>query len=366
MLHEGQGVQLIDRLLFDSPADPLSGANVLGSFISNRSATTELDRQILVGFRESLIGVFTTERPGPRGRSLVACNEIDGLQYRIWFQARCPLARRIPSTPMFASRIVRFFDDWLLSDIQQVFEPEQRTAQLRLAAELALRKPWLTFRNPQLLRRSRTIQRRFHRFFSSRFGERFIVGRPCDIDEAMTALQESYRAREAAAGEPTYYLDHPFAAFSTVLPAELYDVRSVGVLSSAEIGLGFLRDYADVLAAFEQPWLIEKPGRRELLWRYLQDPAIEPAALGLPAEQDPRRASELFRLLLTDPSFDWERDGEELLREHKHSFYSGPRWPLVVALRPELLAAIRGEGDAVPSSRARRVRRQRKRRAGAG
>ncbi|HEV2373047.1 MAG TPA: hypothetical protein VGS19_12845 [Streptosporangiaceae bacterium] len=60
------------------------------------------------------------------------------------------------------------------------------------------------------------------------------------------------------------------------------------------------------------------------------------------AARDPDKASLLFsRLLRRKRGFSWETDGEDLLREHKPSYFDGTRLPRTVVLSPLLSNALR-------------------------
>ena len=58
------------------------------------------------------------------------------------------------------------------------------------------------------------------------------------------------------------------------------------------------------------------------------------------ARADTTRASQLFRHLLSKPSFSWERDGEALLLEHKPWCFGAKPQPPVTPLSNELAKAL--------------------------
>jgi hypothetical protein len=59
---------------------------------------------------------------------------------------------------------------------------------------------------------------------------------------------------------------------------------------------------------------------------YLKDDSIPPA---------------VFRQLLNEPGFSWERDGEPLLRRHKRAYFERPVYPSVTPTSSRLTEHLR-------------------------
>jgi len=88
---------------------------------------------------------------------------------------------------------------------------------------------------------------------------------------------------------------------------------------------------------------------------YLQEPSISPLPLRRLAERDPERASRVFRCVLKQPDFSWERDGEALLRRYKASYFERPALPSVTLIDEALARAqIAASNAAAARSSARR------------
>jgi hypothetical protein len=69
---------------------------------------------------------------------------------------------------------------------------------------------------------------------------------------------------------------------------------------------------------------------------------ISPEPLRRLAARDPAKASIVFtRLLKPKRGFSWETDGEQLLRQHKPSYFDGTVLPRTVVLSESLSSAMR-------------------------
>ena len=58
-----------------------------------------------------------------------------------------------------------------------------------------------------------------------------------------------------------------------------------------------------------------------LILAVLQDESVSPLAIRRLVQRHPEGADPVFRTLLRKPGFSWERDGEELLRRRKKTFF---------------------------------------------
>jgi hypothetical protein len=101
-------------------------------------------------------------------------------------------------------------------------------------------------------------------------------------------------------------------------------------------GLGFYADFGLVGEAFTNPGLLRRRRWREQALSYLEDESVEPMVLRRLADRDPEKATVVFRRLLKRPRFDWNRDGEKLMREVKPGYYDRPPRPRVSPLSERL------------------------------
>jgi hypothetical protein len=115
------------------------------TFVSAHPELAEADRQMLLGWREVVHGVFEIrERDGD---AIIAVNLIDELTYRVWSNSGRSALASMPPGYFMVARIVPIGIGWMLSGAQQTFDASQRAEVLQVAAELATGHPHLVFRN---------------------------------------------------------------------------------------------------------------------------------------------------------------------------------------------------------------------------
>jgi hypothetical protein len=127
------------------------------------------------------------------------------------------------------------------------------------------------------------------------------------------------------------------------LPPDLVDSETVALIHDDTGGLGFYAEYEYGLAeeAFADPDLVRRRRWREQALAYLHDDSVEPMVLRRLAERDPAKASVVFGRLLKRPRFEWNRDGEALLREAKADYFGRVPRPRVSPVS-ERLATFAG------------------------
>ena len=136
---EGPGHFILQR--------PLPGGRtVVETFVSAHPELAEADRQMLLGWRDVVEGVFEIRERDCE--AIITINLIDELTYRVYSNVGPgALAPTKPGCFMIA-RIVPIETGWMLSGTQQTLDASQRAGVLQVAAELAAKNPPLVFRNP--------------------------------------------------------------------------------------------------------------------------------------------------------------------------------------------------------------------------
>ena len=230
---------------------------------------------------------------------------------------------------LFVGRIVRVDEDWMVSGNPAMFPASSREQMLTIAAQQALRHPEAVFRNPDRLADARRVAAQHHEVFVERFGTDLVV---VPGDNAPGTMEEFYR-RVAVQAVNTGKDGEPPAIPPFDFPEDLLFAESVVIFSSAEEGLSLYPDYQLLEELFSNPKLITRRRYRETLAGYLEDPDAPPELIRRLAARDPGRASAVFtRLLRRKPAIRWETDGEELLRQHKPSYFDGTLLPRTVVL----------------------------------
>ena len=168
---ESEFINIIDHFILQRPLP--GGRTVVEAFVSAHPELAEADRQMLLGWRDVVEGVFEIRERD--GEAIIAVNLIDELTYRVYSNAgTVALAPMEPGCFMIA-RIVPIGVGWMLSGAQQTFDASQRAALLQVAAELAVGYPRLVFRNPDKVTQGWELARKQRAMFIEFFGSDLIV-----------------------------------------------------------------------------------------------------------------------------------------------------------------------------------------------
>lgn len=134
---ESEFANLLDRFILQQRL--ADGRTVVEVFVAEHPELTDADRQMLLGWREVVDGVFEIRERA--GDAIIAVNLVDEMSYRI--RANAGPAALVPMRPgrFMTARIVPAGGDWMLSGGQRLFPASERAAMLRLAAELATGHP---------------------------------------------------------------------------------------------------------------------------------------------------------------------------------------------------------------------------------
>ena len=340
---ESEFINIIDHFILQRP---LPGERtVVEAFVSAHPELTEADRQMLLGWRDVVEGVFEIRERD--GESIITVNLIDELTYRVYSNAG-PVAL----TPMkpgcfMIARIVPISTGWMLSGTQQTFGASQRAGVLQVAAELAAKHPRLVFRNPGKVTQGWELTRKQRAMFIEFFGSDLIVVPGPEVESRMNGFLTWYTRRvledaDPAASSPGADVTARTPAFS--VPGDLASAPTVALAYDETEGLMFLANFALVREAFENPGLAADSEHRQAVLGYLEADSISALPFRRLAGVDTARASQLFQHLLDKPGFSWERDGEALLRKHKPWCFGAKPQPPVTPLGSEL-------AEALPSSR---------------
>lgn len=335
---ESEFINIIDHFILQRP---LPGERtVVEAFASAHPELTEADRQMLLGWRDVVEGVFEIRERD--GESIITVNLIDELTYRVYSNAG-PIAL----TPMkpgcfMIARIVPIGTGWMLSGTQQTFGASQRAGVLQVAAELAAKHPRLVFRNPGKVTQGWELTRKQRAMFIEFFGSDLIVVPGPEVESRMNGFTRYTRRvledADPAASRPGADVAARTPAFS--VPGDLASAPTVALAYDETEGLMFLANFALVREAFENPGLAADSEHRQAVLGYLEADSISALPFRRLAGVDTARASQLFQHLLDKPGFSWERDGEALLRKHKPWCFGAKPQPPVTPLGSELAEAL--------------------------
>ncbi len=338
---ENQAANVLDAFILQYQLP--DGKTPLEHFVAAHPELPEAERELLLGWRDVVEGVFTVQKRD--GEALLVDNLIDELMYRI----RSPRGRaafaQLAGGSFLVARLVPIGDEWLISGAHSVLPWISAGVAYRLAAELAVANPALVFRNPANIARAWKMQAEERADFIAFFGSDLVVLPGADLEERMHAYAH-YQIYEAKDREGRTVAERATRVYGAVpqppdpdLPQGFSELETVGVVFDEVDGLKFLPNYRLVAEAFLDPELLADDRYRDAVRSYLEDPEISPRVLARLAEVDPERASGVMQRLLEQPDFTWERDGEALLHERKASYYKRPVMPGVTPLSEELARA---------------------------
>jgi len=136
-IDESEFANLLDRFILQHPL--ADGRTVVEVFVAEHPELADGDRELLLGWREVVEGVFEIRERA--GDAIIATRLGDEASYRI--RANAGPGALAPMRPrcFMIARIVPAGGDWMLSGAQQLFPASQRGAMLRLAAEPATGHP---------------------------------------------------------------------------------------------------------------------------------------------------------------------------------------------------------------------------------
>ncbi len=333
-------IQATEDVLHGWPQDAGDEPHIIDSFLAAQPGLNAADRRMARQWKDLRRSVFRIDRR--KGRRLRMHNLVDDLDYQVLISGGADDGLESFAPGAFLSAvIVPLMNVWTLSGTQTILGEIDSRIAYGLAAKLAMLRPADFFRNPEHVERSREAGRRYHDRFIDFFGQSWVVGTPREIEDAHRQLIIESNRLAVAKNRASAARLEGMKAPTVELPKELLSAESVGMVSHPEQGLFFLAEFRSFLESFAEPKRAGKAGNRRRVLKYLEDASIPPAVFEMVAGADPDKASETMRRVLRDPHFDWRRDGDLLLREHKPSHFERPPLPSTLALSTEMVEGQR-------------------------
>ncbi|MBT2402790.1 MULTISPECIES: hypothetical protein [unclassified Streptomyces] len=342
-LDEGAAIRIVDRftLRYRLP----DGSTVVDRFVAGRRDLTAVDREMLLGWRDPVEGIFEIQRK--EGDAVVLLNLVDDLEYRTYSNVGRAAFRGVSKGGFLHTCLVPVHSAggaWLVSGAMSSYPRSSATEIARAALELATSQPELVFRNPEKIEQGWQRMREDRAAFVEFCGGDELVLPPAEAEDLFNAY---YRHRQEAAvaahpgrarGRRLPGLDLPFFE----LPRELADSDTIGVIYDQVDGLNFYADYGMLRDLFADPALAGRGQHQDLLRTYLREESIEPLPIRRLATAHPETADVVFRKLLRKPGFTWSEHGEALLRRRKPWYYENKRRPGVSVIGDRLSALAAG------------------------
>jgi hypothetical protein len=342
-LDEGEAIRIIDHFILRYRLP--DGSTVVDRFVAGRKNLTAVDREMLLGWRDPVEGIFEIQRK--EEDAVVLLNLVDDLEYRTYSNAGRAAFRGMSKGGFLRTCLVPVHSAggaWLVSGAMMSYPKSNATEIAQAALYLATSRPELVFRNPVKIEQGWQQMREDRAAFVEFCGGDELVLPPAEAEDLLNAYyrhrQEVALARQPdrARGRRLPGLDLPFFG----LPEELADSDSIGVIYDEVDGLNFYADYGMLRELFANPALAGHRQHQHLLRTYLREESIAPLPIRRLAAAHPEAADAVFRKLLRKPGFTWSEHGEALLRRRKPWYYANEPRPGVSVIGDRLSALAVG------------------------
>jgi hypothetical protein len=340
---EADAINTIDR--FALQYRRADGKTVVDRFVASRPDLDAADREMLLGWRDPVEGIF--EIRGNDGDAIILLNLIDDLEYRTYSNMGRAVFRRLPRGGFVHARLVSIRPvpgAWLVSGTMSPY-PRSAGAQIAQAAiKAATTRPELVFRNPEKVKQGWEQMREDRAGFVEFFGGGELVLPPAEAAERLNAYyrhrQEAALARQPTRRRPPNLPGLDVPAFE--LPPGLAGADTIGVIYDETDGLNFYPDYGMLRDLFGNPGLAADKRYADTLRGYLRSQTIAPLPLQRLAAAHPDTVDAVFRKILRRRDFTWAEHGEALMRRRKAWYYRHEPRPGVSVIGDRLLALAWG------------------------
>ncbi|MFI6285615.1 hypothetical protein ACIBCM_12805 [Streptomyces sp. NPDC051018] len=336
-LDEDQAIRITDHFILRYRLP--DGSTVVDRFVSGRKDLTEADRELLLGWRDPVEGIFEIRRKD--GDAVVLLNLVDDLEYRTYSNVGRAAFRGVSKGGFLHVCLVPVHGadgTWLVSGAMSYY-PRSIASEIAPAAlEMASGRPDLVFRNPEKIERGWRRMREDRAAFVEFCGGDELVLPPAEAEELLNAyyrhLRETAVAARSGRSRRRRLSGPDLPLFE--LPRDLADSDTIGVIYDDVDGMNFYADYGMLWDLFADPALAGRRQHQDLLRTYLREESITPLPIRRLVTAHPENADEVFRKLLRKPSFTWGEHGEALLRRRKPWYYENEPRPGVSVIGDRL------------------------------
>ncbi|MFF1499083.1 hypothetical protein ACFVZR_04210 [Streptomyces sp. NPDC058316] len=326
-LDEDEAIRITDHFILRHRLP--GGSTVVDRFVAARKDLTAFDREMLLGWRDPVEGVFEIRRRERDG--VVLLNLVNDLEFRTYSNVGRTAFRGVSKGGFLHTCLVPVHSTdgaWLVSGAMSYYPRSSAVEIAQAALGLATSRPELVFHNPAKIEQGWQRMREDRAAFIEFCGSDELVLPPAEAEERLNAY---YRRRQDATVDGQSgrargrRLPGPGLPLFE-LPWELADSDTIGVIYDHVDGLNFYADYGMLRDLFEDPALAGRREHQDLLRTYLREESITPLPIRRLANAHPDAADVVFRKLLRKPGFTWSEHGDALLRRRKPWYYeSEPR-----------------------------------------
>lgn len=264
-----------------------NGDTFIDRFIKGRRDLSELEKDILKGWKESFEGIFMIKSVDNDAAVLV--NLFDNMDYTVASDLGGNALKDLRPGHYIASRLCPLHDIYLFSGIQYLFPPEAKddvSEMFKKALEA----------NPQLsMGDQRRKWRRLLNEFLSHFGADIIVVPGKELDSTIKEFIDLCYANEGK---------KPLIDF----PEDLVGSEKVGVIMDETEGLNFYPGFHLFMAPFKDPELLADHKYRDAIIGYLESDTISTLPFRKMKERYPENSRRVFAILFNKENWDNEKD----------------------------------------------------------
>jgi hypothetical protein len=221
---------------------------LLELFVASRPDLSVTDREMLLGWRDPVEGLFEIRRRD--GDGIILLNLLDDLEYRTYSNVGRAAFRSLPKGGFVLIRLVPLgaaSGAWLVSGAMSAYRKSEAAIVARTALELATTDPELVLRNPEKVRQGWEQRQE-------------------------AALTRNHRRTP---GRDLPGVDSPLLQ----LPRELAEGDPIGVIFDEVDGLSFSPGYGLLRDLFGDPALAADKRYGDMLRHYLRDETITSSPL---------------------------------------------------------------------------------------
>jgi len=340
---EADAIGTIDRFALQYRLP--DGKTVVDRFVASRPDLNAADREMLLGWRDPVEGIF--EIRSKDGDAIILLNLLDDLEYRTYSNMGRAVFRPLPRGGFVRARLVPIRpvpDAWLVSGTMSSYAKSGAAQIAQAAMEAATRRPELVFRNPEKIERGWKQMREDRAAFVEFFGADELVLPAAEAEDRLNAYyrhqQEAALARQPTRRRPRNLpgLDEPAFEF----PPGLADADTVGIIYDETDGLNFYTEYGMLRALFGNPALAADKRYADALRGYLRSETIAPLPLQRLAAAHPDTVDAVYRKILRRRDFTWAEHGEALMRRRKAWYYQREPRPGFSVIGDRLLELASG------------------------
>ena len=337
---EGMLIDILDRLVLQHRLG--SGQTIVEQFVASRPDLLTPERDMLLGWRDVVEGIFEVGRR--EGDALIVTNLVDELTYRVRSNMGSEVFRVLRPRSYMIARLVPIRSEWLVSGVIHPIVRSGRKVAYAIAADIAMTYPEMFFRNPSHVERGWELQRNDRERFMRFFGTDMVLMPGRELAERMRQYATFTRREilaELAAQKRDSLVKRPLVEID--FPPVLVQSDSVAVIYDETEGLSFFGGFGEFERAFADPALCDQRHYRQRVLDYLDDDSVSPLPFRRMADRDPTRAGEVLRRVLGRKSFEWQRDGEKLMRQRKRSFFDRQPLPRLLPMSTRLAPYVGAE-----------------------